>query len=126
MRHSIPPYAKWFVRRAEGFIQQELVCAAMHHNDYRNQRHPDEQLSLGRIFSLKEHVSLSVRMELFNVFNRVVLQSPSSGNPLSSQLRDANGLTTSGFGYVNTATGLNFASNTCSQRSGQLVMRLQF
>jgi hypothetical protein len=46
---------------------------------------------------------------------------------LSTQVRDANGFTTSGFGYINTATILSSStSGMFSQRYGQLVMRLQF
>jgi hypothetical protein len=100
---------------------------AAYYNDYRYQRHPDEQLSLGRGFRVKERVTLAVRMEFFNVFNRTVLQSPSSGNPLSTQTRDTSGVPTSGFGYINTATVLSSStSGMFSQRYGQLVMRLQF
>jgi hypothetical protein len=47
--------------------------SAAYYNDYRNQRHPDEQLSLGRNFRVKERVTLSIRMEFFNVFNRLML-----------------------------------------------------
>jgi len=100
---------------------------ASYYNDYRDMRHPDEQLSLGRTFHVKEAVSLAVRMEFFNAFNRLVLSTPSSGNPLSTQSRDANGFTTAGFGYINTATVLSSStSGMFSQRYGQLVMRLQF
>jgi len=100
---------------------------ATYYNDYRDMRHPDEQLSLGRTFHLKEGVRLAFRMEFFNVFNRLVLSTPSSGNPLSTQTRDANGFTTAGFGYINTATVLSSStSGMFSQRYGQLVMRLQF
>jgi hypothetical protein len=89
--------------------------------------HPDEQLSLGRNFRVKERVTLSVRMEFFNAFNRMVLQGPSSGTPLSTQTRDANGVPTSGFGPINTATILASATlGIFSQRHGQLEMRLQF
>ena len=105
----------------------QFGVAAPYYNDYRDMRHPDEQLSLGRTFRIKESVSLAVRMEFFNVFNRLVLSTPSSGNPLSTQNRDASGLTLSGFGYINTATVLSSStSGMFSQRYGQLVMRLQF
>ena len=101
--------------------------SSAYYNDYRDKRHPDEQLGLGRSFSFKEGVSLSVRMEFFNVFNRLMLGAPSSGNPLSTQTKDANGFSTSGFGYINTATALSSStSGMFSQRYGQLVMRLTF
>jgi hypothetical protein len=98
-----------------------------YYNDYRDMRHPDEQLSLGRNFRLKERLNLSLRMEFFNVFNRLVLQSPTSVNPLSTQNRDGKGLTVSGFGFINTATVLSSStSGVFSQRYGQLVIRIQF
>jgi hypothetical protein len=76
---------------------------------------------------VKERVTLSLRVEFFNVFNRLVLANPSSGNPLSTQTRNANGVPISGFGYINTATVLSSStSGMFSQRYGQLVMRLQF
>ena len=102
--------------------------APAYYNDYRDARHPDEQLNVGRNFRLKERVNLSVRVEFFNVFNRNVLGAPSSGNPLSTQNRDKNtGFTVSGFGFINTATVLSSStSGMFSQRYGQLVMRLQF
>ncbi len=101
--------------------------SAPYYNDYRNPRHPDEQLSLGRTFRVKERVTLSVRMEFFNAFNRLVLANPSSGNPLSTQTRNSAGVPISGFGYINTATILSSStSGMFSQRYGQLVMRLQF
>jgi hypothetical protein len=57
----------------------------------------------------------------------LMLGGPSSGNPLSTQSRDANGVPISGFGYINTATILASAtSGMFSQRYGQLVMRLHF
>ena len=106
----------------------QFGVSAPYYNDYRDMRHPDEQLSLGRQFAVREHVSLSMRVEFFNVFNRLVLSGPSSGNPLSTQVRDTKtGLTTSGFGFINTNTGLAGATaNTFTNRSGQLVMRLTF
>jgi hypothetical protein len=102
--------------------------APAYYDDYRSQRRPDEQLSFGRNFRVKESVTVSVRMEFFNVFNRLVLPSnPSSGNPLSTQTRNANGVPISGFGYISTATVLSSAtSGMFSQRYGQLNMRVTF
>ena len=106
----------------------QFGVSAPYYNDYRDMRHPDEQLSLGRQFAVREHVSLSMRVEFFNVFNRLVLSGPSSGNPLSTRSTDPKtGITTAGFGYINTNTNLAGATaNTFTNRSGQLVMRLNF
>jgi hypothetical protein len=93
--------------------------SAPFYGDYRAQRTPSEQLSLARIFRLKDRYSLEVRGEFFNVFNRMVLPGPTSGNPLATTTSSANGLLTGGFGFIN-------YSGTGGQRTGQMVARLQF
>jgi hypothetical protein len=92
--------------------------SAAYYNDYRQQRHPDEQLSLGRTFRVREGLTFSLRGEFFNAFNRTVLAAPSSGNPTASTTTDARGLS-GGFGFIN---GLNSGT----PRNGQVVLRLQF
>ena len=110
--------------------------SAASYSDYRQMRRPDEQLGVGRTFRVKERVTLALRMEFFNVFNRMVVQNPSSGNPQSTQTctvgtpsggRCSDGFTTSGFGRIDTATALSTStSGMFDQRYGQLVMRIQF
>ena len=88
------------------------------YDDYRQQRRPNEQLSLGRTFHFgREGMSFSVRAEFFNVFNRTELGNPSSGNPAATVTHDKAGNLTGGFGYIN-ATAI---SN--QPRNGQLVGR---
>lgn len=94
--------------------------AAAYYNDYRTARRPDEQLSLGRIFRIREKAAFSIRAELFNVFNRVYLNNPDSGNFQATQTVSPAGQVISGFGRVNTA------STFLPPRSGQFVARLQF
>ena len=97
------------------------------YDDYRWRRVPDEQISIGRTFRIRERFTFSTRMEFFNVMNRLVLPAPTSGNPQSTQTCNSgtvsNGVcaagTRSGYGYINTAS-------VGGQRTGQLVMRLQF
>jgi hypothetical protein len=101
--------------------------AAPYYNDYRWQRTPSENLSLGRIFRLSEKVNLSFRAEFFNIFNRVFLNAPTSTN--SSQTQVLSGKSTvSGFGYINTlVTPIQAAGGaTPTVRNGQLVARIQF
>jgi hypothetical protein len=76
-------------------------------------------LSLGRTFRLREKMSFQVRAEFFNVFNRMNLPGPSSGNAAQTQTRNAAGVPTAGFGYIN-------ATSAGGQRNGQLVARFQF
>ena len=50
------------------------------------------------------------------MFNRTEPNNPTATNALATQTRNAAGLTTAGFGYINTAT-------TGTPRQGQLVAR---
>ena len=69
----------------------EWGTAAAYYNDYRYARRPDEQLSFGRTFRVKERYALSFRGEFFNVFNRTYLNNPDAGNPAATTRTDANG-----------------------------------
>ena len=93
--------------------------AAAYYNDYRDRRRPAESISLGRTFRITEKTNLQIRAEFTNMFNRTVLNSPTSANALATQTRNAAGQTTAGFGYINNA-------NTTGQRQGQMVARFSF
>jgi hypothetical protein len=107
--------------------------AAAYYNDYRWQRQPAESLSLGRTFKLAKEgrVNLDIRAELFNVFNRLFLANPApvsaagfppaGPNPAAPTVRNAAGLLSSGYGFVNTFNG-----NGSVPRTGQIVARFQF
>lgn len=97
----------------------EWGTAASYYSDYRTARRPDEQLSLGRIFRIREKLAFSVRAELFNVFNRTYLNNPDSTNALATPRVDANGAVISGFGRISTG------STFLPPRSGQIVARFQ-
>jgi hypothetical protein len=94
--------------------------SAAFYNDYRYARRPDESMNFGRIFRLREAMSLSIRIEFYNVFNRLYLNNPTLNNAGATQSINASGQTVSGFGYLN--TGTPFAPS----RIGQLVARFQF
>jgi hypothetical protein len=110
--------------------------AAPYYNNYRNQRHPTENVSLARTFRIKERVSLQLRAEFTNIFNRVGLNPPTSGNAFATQTTNAQGQTTGGFGWISTAVvggvGTNPAAGGASSlatpppRQGQLVARFSF
>ena len=103
-----------------------------YYNDYRSQRHPTENFNFGRTFKIREAMSLSVRMEFVNIFNRTVLPAPSSTTPLTAPTCFASGTTgatgacssgatiASGFGFEQTAALAGGA------RTGQLVARFRF
>jgi hypothetical protein len=88
--------------------------------DYRWVRTANEQMSLGRIFPIKERLRFEVRAEFFNAFNRITLPQPTSGNPAQTRTFDSTGRQTGGYGFINVINGLNGA------RTGQLVARIQF
>jgi len=94
--------------------------SAPFYNDYRFQRRPDEQLSFGRVFRIREGMSFQLRAEFFNAFNRVYLNDPSAANPLQTQTRNAQGVPTAGFGRIDTGSLIS------QPRNGQIVARLQF
>ena len=89
------------------------------YGDYRYRRAPTESLSLERVFRFREQMSLNIRVEMSNVFNRTRIPMPSN-SMLLPQVTDANGNATSGFGYAT-----NWI-NAGGQRTGQLVMRFNF
>jgi hypothetical protein len=101
--------------------QGEWGTAAAYYGDYRFQRRPDEQLSVGKTFRIRESMSLQFRAEFFNVFNRTVLPNPDFGNAQATQRTNAQGVPIAGFGRINAA-----AVNNQSPRAGQLVARFQF
>lgn len=94
--------------------------AAPYYSDFRYQRRPVENMSLGRNFRIKERANLQVRAEFTNVFNRTEMNNPTATNPLATPTRNAAGQTTAGFGYINNATTFS------APRQGQLVARFQF
>ena len=105
----------------------QFGTAAPYYNDYRWQRQPAENLNLGRIFHIREGMTLSIRAEFFNIFNRVFLNAPTSTNSGQTQVKSGNA-TVSGFGYINTlVTPIQAAGGAVpTVRNGQLVARFQF
>jgi hypothetical protein len=110
--------------------------SAPFYNDYRWQRQPAEAVSFARNFPMKENrINLQLRVEFQNIFNRVFLTAPASGNqggnPFTGPISLATvptttaGVYTGGYGYINTinSTGAGFAP---SPRSGQAVLRVTF
>ena len=93
-----------------------------YYNDYRGPHQVNENMNFGRTFRIKERISLNVRAEFFNVFNRVTLGTPSSGNPTqTTSVNNATGAI-SGFGYYNVGN----TSSLGTPRNGQLVARIRF
>jgi hypothetical protein len=113
----------------------QFGTANAYYSDYRQQRHPQEAVSIGRVFRIKERATLQIRAEFTNIFNRTGLNAPTSTNAFATQTTK-NGQTTGGFGWINpaamNATAFNPAAATPASfptplpRQGQLVARFQF
>jgi hypothetical protein len=87
---------------------------------YRGFRYPTENLNVGRTFRMKEKVTLNVRVEMTNAFNRTQLPQPNATATFGTQITTVNGLNTGGFGSVVPIAG------TANSRTGLFVGRLQF
>jgi hypothetical protein len=103
------------------------------YGDFRRQRHPIENLSFGRLFRVKERITLNIRAEMTNVFNRANINDPTATNPAAPQSRinasaDPNAQTTAGYGFINNGTVNQgtFATGGAQPRQGQIVARFQF
>jgi hypothetical protein len=88
--------------------------AAPFYNNVRWQRQPAESLSFGRNFRFgrEGRNNFFVRAEFQNIFNRLFLSTPQTGNQgggglatILTPVTVANGVNTAGYGYVNTVAG---------------------
>ncbi|HEY6346086.1 MAG TPA: TonB-dependent receptor [Bryobacteraceae bacterium] len=101
--------------------------AAPYYGDYRFQRHPNENMNLGRTFRVKERVTFNLRVEFNNVFNRAQMPNPTSTNPLATPTYNSLGQVTGGFGSILTSgIGVTTAIQTPTSRQGQIVGRINF
>jgi outer membrane receptor protein involved in Fe transport len=128
--HCYDP-GKTFVLNPNAWVNPpagQFGSGAAYYDDYRYQRHPQENLNFGRNFKIRERVNLNVRAEFYNIFNRTYYNNPSATNPTLPQTRNNTpgpffGNNSGGFGYINLATtGTQFGQ----PRTGTIVMRLQF
>jgi hypothetical protein len=106
--------------------------AAPFYSNVRWQRQPGESMSFGRNFRFgkENRFNFFVRAEFTNIFNRLFLSAPATGNqgagfggPVTTvtPVTTANGANTAGFGYVNTVAGAG-----SQPRGGQIVGRITF
>jgi hypothetical protein len=103
-----------------------------YYSNCRWQRQPQENLSVGRIFRVKEKYQLQIRAEFTNPFNRVFFGMPADGtgtNTLTGASKNnpfpvpgsTAGALSGGYGFVNTLNGAG-----TQPRTGQLVARFTF
>ena len=100
----------------------QFGTSAAYYNDYRLQRRPVENVNFGRQFKIRERMSLNIRAEFTNIFNRTRFPNPTATNALAVQSVTGAGLATAGFGYMNT----NALPAGQNPRQGQLVARFRF
>ena len=114
--------------------QGQFGVSAAYYNDYREQRRPRESMSIARLFRIgptDRNMSLQIRGEFTNIFNRTFMQDAASTNAAAAITCNTPGSTstscagtferrTGGFGWINTATVVSPA------RQGQLVARFTF
>jgi hypothetical protein len=95
-----------------------------YYNDYRFQRRPSESMSLERQFKLMERgLSLDIRVQFSNIFNRSTMADPTSTNAGQAQLYSkTTGLTSSGFGFVNPTV----VPSSMRPREGLFIAKLRF
>jgi len=93
---------------------------------FRGIRRPQENANFSRNFRFKEgRMSLQVRVEMNNVFNRTLLPSPLSlGQNFGANPTASGGIFTAGFGTFGNLTGAT--AGLGAQRSGQLIGRFTF
>jgi hypothetical protein len=94
--------------------------APAYYNDFRFQRRPQELMSVGRIFRVKERATLMVRVEFNNAFNRTQIPDPGR-NRGATRTFAPDGRNLNGYGVINTTSG-----TLAGQRQGTAVIRLQF
>jgi hypothetical protein len=93
--------------------------SAAFYTDFRYQRRPQENLAVGRTFRFTERANLNIRAEFSNIMNRA--QAPNPSAVVATQTRNAAGIPTAGFGFVNTGT-----VGATTPRQGTIVARISF
>ena len=87
---------------------------------FRGLRYPNEAINISRNFIIKEGISLNIRVEFQNAFNRIRLPQPTVAANFSATPTTANGLYTGGFGTIVPISG------TSGARTGLFIGRLTF
>jgi hypothetical protein len=108
-------------------------ASAPFYSNYRWQRQPAESMSFGRNFRFGKEgrYNFFLRAEFQNIFNRLFLAPPETGNQgiapggspatIFSPLTSSAGVLNGGYGYIQTLQGFG-----AQPRSGQLVGRFTF
>ena len=88
---------------------------------YRGFRYPMENANFGRNFRIREKVTLQVRVDWTNIFNRLELPQPTTTGYTAAPTK-VNNVYTGGFGAVIPTAG----NGVSGMRSGQVIARITF
>ena len=108
-------------------------ASAPYFNDFRWQRQPAESMSFGRNFRFGRdgRYDFFIRAEFTNIFNRLMLSPPATGNQgagfggpvtIATPASSTQGVLTGGLGYIPTYLG----QTAVPPRAGQIVGRFVF
>jgi len=111
-------------------------ASGTYYGDFRSARRPQENMNLSRTFRFKERMSLQLRGEFVNIFNRTQIGNPSTSAP-SAAPGHISGYLSSGFGVINETIGNYNTAPTYTQnavvgqlyqlpRTGTLIARFSF
>jgi hypothetical protein len=103
---------------------------ATYYSDFRQERRPVENFGIGRQFRFKERVSLNIRAEFTNIFNRTYLNNPSTVGPQTAPTcklpTGGNGACSPGLQVVSGFGSIATSTVAAPPRAGQIVARFDF
>jgi hypothetical protein len=127
--HCFDPQAN-FVLNPAAWVNPpagQFGTSAAYYSNYRQQRRPVENMNFGRTWRIRERMTLNIRAEFTNVFNRSYIGNPTNTNAQAIQTRITSGATAgntaSGFGYINAQTP---GVTNGYPRNGNLIARFSF
>jgi Carboxypeptidase regulatory-like domain/TonB dependent receptor-like, beta-barrel len=101
-----------------------------YYGDFRGERRPVENFSVGRQFQIREGMRLNIRAEFTNVFNRAYLNDPSLTNPQRAPVctlpTGKSGACSPGLQIVSGFGAISTTTVRYPQRTGQLVAQFTF
>jgi len=110
-------------------------------SNFRGPRHPTENANFSRNFRIKERMSLQIRAEFVNIFNRTLKPNPATTNPQNAATKNNLGIYTAGYGVINayatpgtlttgsavpTAVSSGLGTPLLTGRTGTLIARFTF